>query len=209
MGIVAKETNRRRVPSQARGRERVARILDAASELVERDGSGDLKMAEVASRAGVPIGSVYQYFPNRSAVVRELAERFHRRVRQALADELSDVGDTAGTIVTLDRALERYYELCVNEPVFRDVWLGTQADKALQEIEIAESRANGRLIFEVLEPLVPDHKRARLKSTCFLLTHLAGGAIGLAISVGRQEGDELWSEFRGLIRLSVTDLTGP
>ena len=47
-----------RVPTQQRSRERVERMLAAATELIEEGGSDSMKMSEVAERAGVPIGSL-------------------------------------------------------------------------------------------------------------------------------------------------------
>jgi AcrR family transcriptional regulator len=63
----------RRRPSQARSRRRVDRILRATGQLLEEGTElGRLSTAMIAERAGVPIGSVYQYFPNKDAVVLEL-----------------------------------------------------------------------------------------------------------------------------------------
>jgi AcrR family transcriptional regulator len=76
----------RRRPAQARSRERVERILEATRELVESQPTESLTMAAIARRAQVPIGSVYQYFPNRLAVLAELSRRSLREIdRQALA----------------------------------------------------------------------------------------------------------------------------
>lgn len=205
--VVLKNTEPRKVPSQARSKERVERILNVASGLVERDGSSDLKMAEVAELAGVPIGSVYQYFPNRSAIIRALAERFHGRVRQMLAEEMADVRSAVAGAAALDRVLDRYYGLCLEEPVFRDIWWGAQADKSLQEKDIEDSRTNGRIIYEALEPFVPEHELSRLGTTCLLLTHLAGSAVGMAVSINRREGDDMLKEFKRLLRCSIADLS--
>ena len=75
----------RRKPTQARALERVERILTAASELIAETGSDAVKMTEVAERAGVPIGSLYQYFPDKAAILKTLAERFGARVRAGIA----------------------------------------------------------------------------------------------------------------------------
>ncbi|MEU8705772.1 TetR/AcrR family transcriptional regulator [Streptomyces sp. NPDC048565] len=68
-------TNLRRVPVQQRSADRLARILDAGAELLDETGYEQLSTRAVADRAGVPIGSVYRFFPNKRALVDALAER--------------------------------------------------------------------------------------------------------------------------------------
>ncbi len=62
----------RRAPSQKRSRERVERMLTAASEVITEQGSDAMRMGEVAERAGVSIGSLYQYFPDKGSIIRPL-----------------------------------------------------------------------------------------------------------------------------------------
>ena len=52
--------------AQQRSRERLERILAAASELIAEKGSDQVKMSELAELAGISIGSLYQYFPTRA-----------------------------------------------------------------------------------------------------------------------------------------------
>ncbi|MFC5172936.1 TetR/AcrR family transcriptional regulator [Streptomyces mutomycini] len=68
-------TNLRRVPVQQRSADRLARILDAGASLLDEAGYEQLSTRAVADRAGVPIGSVYRFFPNKRALVDALAER--------------------------------------------------------------------------------------------------------------------------------------
>lgn len=60
---------------QQRSADRLARILDAGAELLDETGYEQLSTRAVADRAGVPIGSVYRFFPNKRALVDALAER--------------------------------------------------------------------------------------------------------------------------------------
>ncbi|MFX6225919.1 helix-turn-helix domain-containing protein, partial [Acinetobacter baumannii] len=71
----AEATPLRRQPSQNRSRERVERRLAVATELLAAHGSDAMRMGESAERAGVSIGSLYQYFPDKAAIIRTLAER--------------------------------------------------------------------------------------------------------------------------------------
>src|SRR4029450_9420731 len=84
----------RRVPVQGRSVARVQRMLDACAELVDEVGYEGLTTTLLAERAEVAIGSVYQFFPDKRALVHALALRrtagapppaFRRRRRPAPA----------------------------------------------------------------------------------------------------------------------------
>ena len=65
----------RRVPQQSRSRDRVARLLDAASSLVVEEGVEDLGTRGIAAAAGVPVASLYQYFADKDDILLALVER--------------------------------------------------------------------------------------------------------------------------------------
>lgn len=76
----------RRQPRQARGQQRVAQILDAAELLFAEQGYEGASTNAIAAQAGVPIGSIYQFFPNKEAILHGLAARY-RAEAAALLDE--------------------------------------------------------------------------------------------------------------------------
>ncbi|MFC4533568.1 TetR/AcrR family transcriptional regulator [Sphaerisporangium dianthi] len=65
----------RRRPAQRRSLERVERMLDECARLLDEVGYDGLTTKEVARRAGVPIGTFYQFFPDKQGLVRALALR--------------------------------------------------------------------------------------------------------------------------------------
>ncbi len=148
----------------------------------------------------MPIGSLYQYFPDKAAILQTLAERIAERVRAGIAESLAGVETRDDALARMDRLLEDYYALFLTEPVVRDIWSGTQSDKKLQELDIADSRANARVVADALKHLVPRKERARFETVCFLTMQLTGAAVRLAIAVDRKEGDGLMAEYRRLLR---------
>ncbi|ROO85627.1 TetR family transcriptional regulator [Actinocorallia herbida] len=88
---------------QRRSRERVERILDACAELLDEVGSEGLTVTEVARRAGVPSGTVYQFFDGRLGLLRQLALRHLEillgRLRARAAAEPGLTWPRAGEIV--------------------------------------------------------------------------------------------------------------
>ena len=66
----------RRQPNQARSRDKVARALAAADDLLDEAGPDALTLNRVAERAGLTAGALHQYLPDRDAIVEVLAARY-------------------------------------------------------------------------------------------------------------------------------------
>ncbi len=94
-------TTPRKAPLQERSRLTVEAILDAAAHVFEQHGYAAGTTNRIADRAGVSIGSLYQYFPNKDAVLVALTERHIDEGAAAVAPLLAGLGPD----VPLDRAL--------------------------------------------------------------------------------------------------------
>jgi AcrR family transcriptional regulator len=141
--------NRRRSPRQERSRETVEAILEAAAQVFERHGYAAGTTNRIAERAGVSIGSLYQYFPNKDAIVVEL---MHRHL-----DELEQV------------AWPALRQLAADPPPLRvGLTAIVRGAVALHE----HSPGLHRVLFEELPP--PPGTRARLRN----IFDQASGLIG-------------------------------
>ena len=188
----------RRAPSQKRSQERVERMLQAATALIEEGGSDAMRMGEVAERAGVSIGSLYQYFPDKSAIVLTLAERYNAEGRACIADGLAGVRDMESLLAAFGGLIDTYYGIFLAEPVMRDIWSGTQADKALRNIDLRDSRANGALLAEAWQLVAPRADSNDIQRKAFLIMSLGEATMRLAISVERTEGDALVADYKAM-----------
>ncbi len=193
----------RKEPVQKRSRERFERMLAAATELIAENGSDALRMGEVAERAGVSIGSLYQFFPDKTALIGTLVERYNAESRRCIADELAAVASEDDFRRAFAALIDVYHALFKAEPVMRDIWSGAQADKALRDVQLAESRRNGALVADVLKRLRPDEDTANLESSALVVMHLGDEAMRLAISVGGSEGDAVVATYK---RMALAEL---
>jgi AcrR family transcriptional regulator len=93
-------------PRQRRAIERRRAILDAALALLGEHSLDSLTTSLIAARAGVPVASVYAYFPNKLAVVAELAREAMAEVDARLTALLPAKIDEAGIDLAVDRSIE-------------------------------------------------------------------------------------------------------
>jgi AcrR family transcriptional regulator len=106
MSMSSHASNLRRNPQLERGERRVAQLLETAAAVLSEVGYEAATMTEIASRAGASIGTVYQYFPNKEALVHALrnqyvAERVHRLEQLEEATATMTVAQMAHHIVEL------------------------------------------------------------------------------------------------------------
>ena len=99
----------RRTPRQARAESTIKVILDATLQLLEAEGAQRLTTNHIAARAGVSIGTVYQYFRDKDDILAALAEQRASAVRDDIADlVISPPG--ANAVRAIVQALTRSFD---------------------------------------------------------------------------------------------------
>jgi len=101
-------TSPRKIPRQERSRATVEAILDAAAQVLVKEGVERATTNRIAEAAGVSIGSLYQYFPSKEALIASLLERHNAAMREAVIAELARVQS-----MPLERAVRAMVELVV------------------------------------------------------------------------------------------------
>ncbi len=195
-----------RVPRQKRSKERVDAILQAARELIGEKGSSGLKIQEIASRANVTAGSMYQYFPNKNAIVQALAVEYFERFQKLISESLQKKPESVDeAIKMLDMLFARFISVNKEDVVLRDIWLSVSTDKSLREVDFRTSRENSALLFDAFKHLFPEDHLEDVKRYMLMIVQIAPVAIRLALSGDGSESREYIKVARRLIEVSFRD----
>lgn len=124
----------RRQPSQERSRDRVDRILEATAQLLDQTPVDRITTAAIAETAGVPIGSVYQYFPNKLAVLAELTRRVMEQVDTTTASLFAEDFVILPWDQAIDRAVDATIEGYAQQPGYVSLLLSVRPTAEFREI---------------------------------------------------------------------------
>ncbi|OLY73809.1 TetR family transcriptional regulator [Pseudomonas sp. ATCC PTA-122608] len=150
----------RKEPKQARSTELVSAILEAAIQVLAKEGASRFTTARVAEKAGVSVGSVYQYFPNKAAILFRLQTDEWQQTSQMLSRILEDVSQPP--LERLRTLVHAFIRSECEEAQMR-VALSDAAPLYRDAPEAHEVRAGGQQIFQTfmleLLPQVPEATR--------------------------------------------------
>jgi AcrR family transcriptional regulator len=155
-----KSVPRRRVPRQARSEQTVASLLDAAAAEIAEAGYEAATLTHVASRAGMSIGSLYQYFPDKPAVARALAERYGTE----LADQWEPlIGEAA--VLALPKLVQRMFDVVLQFHADRPAFLELATNVAhYRHNQTARGRLRGHIaaLLRAKQPSLNASRAARI-----------------------------------------------
>lgn len=149
------ENSSRRVPKQTRSQERFDKIVEVAANLFLEKGFDGTTTNEIARRADISIGSLYQYFNNKESIVAALSDRYVEAFREVTADVVrTDVAEMS-TEAAVDALLDPILEFHLSFPEFRMLWLGTEVSPELRaSMRAMDDELTGR-VEELLKTRVP------------------------------------------------------
>lgn len=120
----------RRQPQQKRSQKRVERILDAAVEVFDEVGFEAATMNAIASRCNTAIGSIYQFFPDKSAIFNALELRHLERVRVAWA-KIDSLSITTLPFETFIKTMIKMFKEIFDSPTSRLLFIQYFTSKAM------------------------------------------------------------------------------
>ncbi len=107
-----------RKPTQERARKRVADILAATAELVSQGGVEAVTTTDVADKAGVPVGSIYQYFEDANDILRTVQSAYAAELVAACHEVLDALPPETDWQTATRRSFDTYWEELLKRPVY-------------------------------------------------------------------------------------------
>jgi AcrR family transcriptional regulator len=192
----------KREPKQARGKLRVAALLDAAAAVFSEKGYDGATMTEIATRARAAIGSLYQFFPSKEALADALLARYGERIGEAL-DGIASRAARLAPHALADALVDLMLELRSDRAAAL-ILLDARGDLAGQARALRDATRD-RLI-QILSATGHPLSSPRTASRALILLQLLKAVPGLAQE--EMEGASgLLREIREVIRLYISDRT--
>ena len=194
MAARSKTPSIRRRPAQRRARETVQSVMDAVIRILKREGPAGMTTNRIAEVAGVSIGSVYQYFPDKHAIFTALHERHIDQIDRMVQSTL--VEHAASSLDDLMRAMiEAMIEAHTTDPELYELLLSEVPHRADRSREFGV-RLHGAFLLAISSRSHELKNGRNLDSVVFVVTHmveaLSHGAVlrrpaGLSLAAAKEE----------------------
>lgn len=152
----------RRAPVQARSRQTVARILDAAAAIADEDGVDAVTTRSIADRAGVSYPSLYRFFADRDAILDELMERHCAEIdaRCVAAEQTWEISSIAQL---LNNELDLHVDYYRKHPGAAGLWMGGRTSPTVTKhvharMQTLADRLHDILVAAGLIPVATDRR---------------------------------------------------
>lgn len=186
----------RKRPTQERSKRKFSAMLAAARDLLTEVGFESLTCEEIASRAEVPIGTLYQYFANKYVIVCELDRIDTVAVREELTVFASEVPSLDWPVL-LEKFLDHLAALWRDDPSRRAVWLAVQSTPATRATASQNERVLAEQVSRIIAPLTPS-QRDRREMMSQVLVHTAYSLLSFSVQDGHDHPETV-SELKRML----------
>lgn len=172
----------RKLPGQARSRKRVNLILDAAADLLVEQGFENVTTNMIAEKAGIPIGSVYQFFPNKFSILYALALRYLDRIAEVHEGAIGPQHYDAPWEDNVDRVFDALAKYWSSEKAIPVLWNGIQNAPDLRAAVAKFNENAGRNNQEMIQYILPNVDPLRRRLVARIMVAISTMLLSLSIT---------------------------
>lgn len=178
----------RKRPTQERSQRKFDHLLQVARDVLLDLGFEKFTCEEVASRAGLPIGTLYQFFANKYVIVCELDREDAVAVRAELASLTSQL-PTLDWPPLIEALIDHMAHLWVTDPSRRAVWHAMQSTPATRATAAVIEREFAADVARALAPLTPGTPRERRKIMAEVIVHVVYSMLNFSVRDGQEHAE--------------------
>ncbi|WP_051558855.1 TetR/AcrR family transcriptional regulator [Allorhizobium undicola] len=184
----------RKEPKQKRSITRFHSILGSAESLIAEHGVVQMKMTDVAAHAGVPVGSVYQFFPEKAAILKALLDQRLLALKQDITNGLMNIRDQQDARQRVVNFIDHAAAMHQTHPIYRELWAGMSLDPELRSLQFRAHDELGGLALRYLEPFISTRDGCR--ESRFLLIAMLTGSVLRCLAEGHDRAEALLEEWK-------------
>jgi AcrR family transcriptional regulator len=152
----------RKKPTQARSIEKYNRILDQVAELVESGGTDWITTNLIAEKVGVPIGTIYQFFPNKESILYALFERQLHELDSHFEPFFSESMDNLSMDELMGQAVFSMSTAYEKVPGMVNIMNSMHVHPDFRELVAANNRRLAQWLARLLKRRFPEQEEQRL-----------------------------------------------
>jgi AcrR family transcriptional regulator len=180
---VESRTQVKRIPRQERSQARFETVLEAALRLFAARGYESVSMRQIAREAKMPIASVYQYFPTKLAIVREMWTRYTSTISETLTmgirHSIQEGRNYPHHLIGI--IVDRMAELQASNPAFIEIWSCVTASIELRALNVEDTLRNARVVADVLQKMHPESDPSAIYDRALIGIEMASATTRFAL----------------------------
>jgi AcrR family transcriptional regulator len=193
------EAQLRRPPARPRGEATVERLLVAADELLSRGGAQALGTKQVAHAAGVSVGTVYNWFPDKESIAEALALRYWHELYDLLVG-VAEAVEAGGVEDPIGEAIDAIAAGFRARPGFLALWFGGLRTERLRDATRPGRVGIGESVQRILAVAYPGSAAPELETVARMRVLIGDGIVREAFRIDRAGDDLILAEGRTALR---------
>lgn len=193
----------RRMPSQERSRKRFNAILDAFAALLVERGFDGLTTHMVAERAGVPVGTLYQFFPNKFALAAALSRRYAEGFEGFTQAELEARRPLPELGTVLDGLVNAVAPMLFADEAVIRLWAITQVVPELAEVRNEANFVTLRICRAIIAPYLPHLPKSQQDVVSLTVSRLVYALLFAACQEREERREATVAELRRAVKAYV------
>lgn len=192
----------RRVPQQPRSQKKVALLLETAMKLFCESGMDQVSMREIARASEMPIATVYQYFPNKQAMIKMIWENYTTAIGELLESQLRIIQkspEKQSVQRVIDRVVDSIAQYHDRNPAFLEIRRCVEATPDLRKLNYEDTLRVSGLIRDAITAVNPETDPSALKNYSVIATEAASSTIRLGQQMNAKQRRELYHSLKSFL----------